>query len=246
MMLQFGIAAVALYALPTYLPAMDVRSMYLGFAGVAVVGLMLAPLLPNTAALAEGISIRGSEWRIILTVPALAGLLALAAFESSNVSTDAYLERIAVHAGLSDGEIGASLGLASLMGVPGAFAILWLGSRFGHAKPVFLGIAVGALSLYLTLNAGDYRTFLFWVCVHSVTWAFTLPYIQSLLADMDAGGAVVTAGGLASGAGGGLGPTAAAMLVTNSDYSGVLLVGLVAYAVAAVGIVIAGRALHAV
>ena len=246
MMLQFGIAAMALYALPTYLPAMDVRSMYLGFTGVAVVGLMLAPLLPNTAALAEGISIRGSEWRLILTVPALAGLLALAAFESSNVSTDAYLERIAVHAGLSDGEIGASLGLASLMGVPGAFAILWLGSRFGHAKPVFLGIAVGALSLYLTLNAGDYRTFLFWVCVHSVTWAFTLPYIQSLLADMDAGGAVVTAGGLASGAGGGLGPTAAAMLVTNSDYSGVLLVGLVAYAVAAVGIVIAGRALHAV
>ncbi len=246
MMFQFGIAAVALYALPTYLPDMDVRSMYLGFAAVGVLGLLLAGLLPNTAALAEGISIRGSEWRLILTVPALAGLVALAAFEASNVSTDAFLERIAVHAGLSDPEIGATLGTASLVGVIGAFAIVWVGARFGHARPVFLGIAVGAVSLYLTLNAQDYPSFLFWTCVHSLTWAFTLPYIQSLLADMDAGGAVVTAGGLASVAGAGLGPSAAAMMVTNSDYAGVLVVGLVAYALAAVGIVIAGRALHAV
>ncbi len=240
MMLQFGLAGVALYALPTYLPEMSVTQMYLGFATFNVLGIGLATLLPNTAALAEGISIRGSEWRLILAVPALAGLVALCAFEASNVSTDAYIERIAVFAGLSDEEIGSSLGIASLMGVPGAFAILWLGSRFGHTRPVFVGIAVGAVSLYFTLQAQDYWSFLMWTSIHSVTWAFTLPYIQSLLADMDPGGAVVTAGGLASGAGGGLGPSAAAMMVTNQDYSGVLVVGLAAYVVAALGIAVAG------
>jgi MFS family permease len=241
MMLQFGIAAVVLYALPTYLPEMNVTQMYLGFAFFNLLGLSLATLLPNTAALAEGISIRGSEWRLIFTIPALAGLLALCAFEASNVSTDAYIERIAVFAGLTDPEIGSSLGIASLMGVPGALAILWLGSRFGHARPVLLGVAVGAVSLTMTLQANDYRGFLFWLSVHSVTWAFTLPYIQSLLADMDPGGAVVTAGGLASGAGGGLGPSAAAMMVNSHDYSGVLLVGLAAYGFCALATLFAVR-----
>ena len=245
MMLQFGLAAVGLYALPTYLPEMNVTQMYLGFATLNLLGVGLATALPNTAALAEGVSIRGSEWRLILSLPALAGLLALCAFESSNVSTDAYIERIAVYAGLSDPEIGSSLGIASLMGVPGAFAILWLSDRFGHARPVLLGIAVGAVSLYFTLQAQDYTSFLLWASIHSVTWAFTLPYIQSLLADMDPGGAVVTAGGLASGAGGGLGPTAAALTVSSDDYSGVLWVGLAAYLVAAACIVFVGSRVKA-
>ncbi len=240
MMLQFGLAAVALYALPTYLPDMNATQMYLGFAALNLLGLALATALPDTAALAEGVSIRGSEWRLILSLPALAGLLALCAFEASNVSTDAYIERIAVFAGLSDAEIGTSLGIASLMGVPGAFAILWLSDRFGHARPVFVGIAVGAVSLYFTLHAQDFGSFLMWTSIHSVTWAFTLPYIQSLLADMDPGGAVVTAGGLASGAGGGLGPTAAALTVSSGDYSGVLWVGLATYAVAAACILFVG------
>lgn len=245
MMIQFGLAAVALYALPTYLPDLGPRQLYSGFAALGLLGLGLAALLPNSAALAAGISLRGSEWRLILTLPALAGLLALAAFETSNTSTDAFIERIAVHAGLSDPQIGVSLGIASLMGVPGAFAILWVGSRYGHARPVFAGIALGAASLYLLFEAQRYTSFMLWASVHSATWAFTLPYIQSLLADMDRGGAVVTAGGLASGAGGGLGPSAAALLVSSEDYSGVLLVGLAAYTIAATGILVAGHRLRA-
>ena len=139
---------------------------------------------------------------------------------------------------LSDEQIGVSLGIASLMGVPGAFMILWIGARFGHARPVFLGIAVGAVSLYGIMQAESYSSFLLWCSVHSVSWAFTTPYIQSLLADMDPGGAVVTAGGMASGAGGGLGPSATALLVSSQDYSGVLAVGLVTYGLAAIAVIV--------
>jgi hypothetical protein len=173
----------------------------------------------------------------------IAGLAALCFFEASNTGTDAFIERIAVFAGLSDAEIGTALGTASLMGVPGAFAILYLGSRFGHAKPVLIGIVIGAISLAGIKRADSYTGYIVWASIHSVTWAFTLPYIQSLLADMDPGGAVVTAGGMASGAGGGLGPAATAMMVSAQDYSGVLIVGLTAYLFAAGAVLVVGRSL---
>jgi len=241
MMLQFGIAGVFLWGLPTYLPDLDVRRLYLSFAAVQLAAMPFVALLPKDPADVAGISIRGSEWRLLLAVPALAGLAALCFSEASNIGTDVYLERIAVLAGLSDSEIGSSLGIASVLGVPGAFAILFVGSRFGHALPVLVGFAVGAASLWGIMEAESYMVFLLCVSIHSVTWAFVTPYIQSVLADLDPGGAVVTAGGIASGAGAGLGPAAAATLVTENDYSGVFLTSMAAYGIAATAIVIAAQ-----
>jgi DHA1 family inner membrane transport protein len=243
MMLQFGIAGVALWAIPTWLPELSVTGLYLAFAALQALSLSLVRSLPGDAADVAGISIRGSEWRLLLTLPAIAGLVALCFSEASNIGTDVYLERIAHHAGLSDGEIGSSLGIASVLGVPGAFAIVLVGSRFGHALPVLLGIAVGAASLVGILGATGYWDFLFFVSIHSVTWAFVTPYIQSLLADLDPGGAVVTAGGIASGAGAGLGPAAAASLVSANEYGGVLFTSTVAYGIAALAILITARGL---
>jgi len=243
MMLQFGIAGVALWAIPTWLPDLSVTALYLSFAALQAAALPLVRSLPANAADVAGISIRGSEWKLILTVPALAGLVALCFSEASNIGTDVYLERIAHHAGLSDSEIGASLGIASVLGVPGAFAIVLVGSRFGHALPVLVGIAVGAASLVGIMAATAFWDFLLYASIHSVTWAFVTPYIQSILADLDPGGAVVTAGGIASGAGAGLGPAAAASLVSANEYSGVLVTSLGAYTIAAVAIAITARGL---
>ncbi|MEL7043709.1 MAG: MFS transporter [Pseudomonadota bacterium] len=244
MMLQFGIAGVALWAIPTWLPDLSVGRLYLSFATLQLLALPLVRNLPSSTADGAGIRIRGSEWKLLLTVPALAGLAALCFSEASNVGTDVYLERIAYHGGLSDGEIGASLGIASMLGVPGAFAIVLVGSRFGHALPVLVGFAVGAVSLLGILQANGYVSFLLFTSIHSVTWAFVTPYIQSLLADLDPGGAVVTAGGIASGAGAGLGPAAAASLVSANNYGGVLTMGLLTYAVAAVAILITAHGLR--
>ncbi|EED33348.1 transporter, major facilitator family [gamma proteobacterium NOR5-3] len=239
MMLQFGLAAVGLWGLPTLLPDMNVTQMYLGFFALNLASLALLHFLPADAARAAGVSIRGEEWRLLLAVPALGGLAALFFFEGSNVGTDAYMERIAVFAGYSDAQIGTVLGIASLLGVPAAFAILFVSSRFGHSPPVFVGIAVGVVSLTGLMRADSYSTFFVWTCVHSASWAFTTPYMQSILADMDPGGAVVTAGGIASGAGSGAGPSAMAMLVSADDYSGVLSIGIAAYTLAAAAIALA-------
>jgi hypothetical protein len=238
MMLQFGLSAIAMYTLPTSFPELNAEQLYLGICAFNLGAFPLIRLLPQKAALAEGISIRASEWRLLITVPALAGLGALCFFETSNTASSAYVERIAVMAGLSDGEIGSALGISSMLAVPGAFMILWLGSRFGHARPVLAGIAIGGCALWALLQANSYYSYLLAISTLSITWAFTLPYVQSVLADQDRGGAVVAAGGIASGAGGGMGPAMASTLVTANDYSGVLLVGFTGYALSATFIIL--------
>ena len=245
MMLQFGLAGVFLWALPTFAPDLGVQTLYFSFATLQLVLLPIVLLLPTRAADVAGLSLRGSEWRLLFALPALAGLVALCFSEASNIGTDAYLERIAMLAGLSDEEIGISLGLASVLGMPGAFAILFVGSRFGHAVPVLFGFAVGTLSLIGIMAADSYAAFFVCTSIHSVAWAFVTPYIQSVLADLDPGGAVVTAGGIASGAGAGLGPAVAGSYVTEVDYSGVLTTSLAAFAIAAVAITIAARGIAA-
>jgi hypothetical protein len=119
-----------------------------------------------------------------------------------------------------------------------------VGSRFGHRLPVLVGVSIGVVSLWGLMHAPSYPLFFAWTCVHSISWAFTTPYIQSVLADMDPGGAVVTAGGIASGAGAGAGPASMAILVQADNYSGVLIVGLAAYTLAAISITVAGRLIH--
>lgn len=240
MMFQFGLAGVGLWALPTYLPHMTPTQLYMGFIGLQLLVFPLLHLLPAGAADMEGISIRGSEWKLLLSVTAIAGLIALCFNEASNIGTDVYLERIAVFAGLSDSEIGSALGIASVAGVPGAFAIVFVGSRFGHSLPVLVGIGIGALSLFGIMQADTHTEFLIYACIHSITWAFTTPYIQSILADLDPGGAVVTAGGLASGAGAGIGPAVIALWVTAGDYTAVLTVSLAAYCIVALSILVLG------
>lgn len=244
MMLQFGLAALGLWGLPTFFPAMTPTIMYLAFAALNVLALLLIPGLPRRAAAVAGISIRASEWKLLLSVPALGGLFALFSFEGSNVGTDAYMERVAVFAAYSDAQIGQVLGIASLVGVPAAFAIFFVSKRVGHQVPVLTGVTVGAVSLFALMNVESYGTFFVWTCIHSASWAFTTPYIQSILADMDPGGAVVTAGGIASGAGAGVGPAAMALRVTAEDYTGVLVVGLVLYGCCAAAILIATMAMR--
>lgn len=242
MTLQFGLGAVGLYLLPSFASQMNAQELYLMMAGICVLGLPLTRYLPERAAKAEGVSISGSEWRLLLTLPALAGLVALCFFEASNNANATFIERIAVFVEIPDEDIGLALGLSSMAGVPGGLAILWLGSRFGHAKPVIAGICVGAIALFALFQISDFGGYLVAICTLSFTWAFTLPYLQSILADMDSGGAVVAAGGIASGAGGGIGPAAASLSVTAQNYDGVLIVGLVCYLLAIVATVIAARA----
>jgi hypothetical protein len=85
-------------------------------------------------------------------------------------------------------------------------------SRPGLSSPSATSAVPGSLAMAMAAGIAPTR---------STLWALasTLPYIQSLPADMDPRGAVVTAGALASSAGGGIGPSATALLEDKSAWS---------------------------
>ena len=119
--------------------------------------------------------------------------------------------------------LGMVLGVASLVGIPGALAVTWLGDRYGYFLPI-AGAATAQLAVMLwLLRAEGFTAYFVIACVYSIGWAFVLPYFQALCARIDPRGSVVVAGGFATGAAGFFGPAGAALLVRPGDYG--LMIG---------------------
>jgi MFS family permease len=152
----------------------------------------------------------------------LLGALGFAIFEAANTAQFTYVERLGVSLALTDQQVGSALLIASLAGIPGAFVIVLLGSRFGRVAPLTLGIALSICGL-LTLITGDsFASYLLGTSLMGFSWAFCLPYIQGLLAELDPHGSAVAAGSASSTIGGSIGPGLAALAVGGGSYTRVL------------------------
>lgn len=218
MAMQFALSGVGLYLLPPLMPLIGVTGLFTGFATAALLGLLLVGAVPGGDRPAVTVGAPAVEWRIILAPTALLCLLAYGLFESAQMGQFAYIERIGVHLHLPADEIGLALGVASLVGIPGALAVIWLGTRFGHLLPI-AGAALAQAGMMAWLLRADGFGAYFLICsVFSVCWAFVLPYFQALCARIDPRGSVVVAGGFATGSAGFLGPAGAALLVRPGDY----------------------------
>lgn len=75
----------------------------------------------------------------------LLGALGFAVYEAANTAQFTYLERLGVSLALTDQQIGLALLIASLAGIPGAFTIVFLGSRLGRMLPLSFGVGLGLL-----------------------------------------------------------------------------------------------------
>jgi MFS family permease len=111
-----------------------------------------------------------------------------------------------------DEQIGTMLLIASLVGIPGAFSIVFIGDRFGRTGPLVLGIgiAIGGL-LLLTFFSSIFTLYLLGGSMLGFSWAYCLPYIQGLTAALDPNGSAVAAAASASTIGGAVGPALAAL-----------------------------------
>ena len=135
-----------------------------------------------------------------------------------------YSERIGVALELTAGQLGTSLGLASLVGVPGALAVTFLGSRYGRFVPIAAVALLQAASALWLIVATGFLDYLVIVCVFGAGWAIVLPYFQGICARLDPSGGVVVAGGFVTSLAGFAGPATAALLVMPGDYRRLLLV----------------------
>jgi len=220
--LQFIVSGLGLYGLPVYSEILGVEGMFLSIAGLDIAGFVLTRFLPGRAVDSPGFSRLRTELSVLLTWATLLGALGFAIYEAANTAQFTYLERLGVSFGLTDRQVGSALLIASLSGIPGAFAIVILGSRFGRIGPLTVGVGLSICGLLALINRESFGSYLIGASLLGFAWAFCLPYIQGLMAELDPHGSAVAAGSASSTIGGSIGPGLAALAVGGSSYRPVL------------------------
>lgn len=229
--LQFIVSGVGLYVLPVYSPQLGASGMYFLFAAIGALALLCTGLLPRHADAHRNSTTASSERGVLLSIVTIAAMLGYCLFEIALSAQFTYVERLAVGIDLSDAQTGTALLIASLVGIPGAFTIVLIGHRFGRIVPLSFGTMIAISGLVLLIRADDYASYFLGSCFMGFSWAFCLPYIQSLLASLDRHGSAIAAGSALATVGGAAGPGIAAMIVAASSYKHVFLFSIAVFVV---------------
>jgi len=240
--LQFMVGGIGLYLVPVYADEMGAVGLFTGFAVLDCLALLLAQFLPTAKAEESIQGESASELKILLTVSSLLAISGFAVFEAANNAQFTYIERFGVALGISDQSVGFSLLIASLIGIPGAFSIVIIGRRFGTLAPLTLGIAIAIGGLIILFNADSYGAYIVGSCCMAFSWAFCLPFIQSLLATIDRKGSAIAAGTSFATFGIAAGPGMAAIIVTGGRYANVFLLSIGLFVLTLVVFLYADRA----
>jgi len=236
--LQFVVSGLGLYVVPVYSVDLGVAGTFLLIAGLQAGALVLLRWLPAaTPPPAPSAVVRG-ERQILIAATTIFALLGYGLFEAANTAQFTYIERWGVALALPDARIGIALMIASMVGIPGAIMVVLMGHRWGYLRPLLGGMIVAISGLALLMLTRTYSWYFVAGCFLGFSWAFCLPYIQSLMASIDRQGSAVAAGSSIATVGGAVGPGLAALVVGGGDYRAVFLLSLALYAVAAASFVI--------
>ncbi|MGI9205330.1 MAG: MFS transporter, partial [Woeseiaceae bacterium] len=230
---QFGISAIGLYGLPYVLPLVGAAGMFVLMAIAAAATLLLTTAVVHREAAASDQAI---ELHMLLRPAAILAMLGIGLYETANFMQYTYAERIGLGFGLTNVQIGETLGLATLLGVPAGLAVVWLGDRFGQLMPLLAAIACSVGGHILLLNSSAPVMYVIASCMIGGGWAFGLAYFYSIEARLDPGGSVVVVGGFFTSCGSAIGPALAAMLVKPDVFDDVLLAAMGVFAL--VGVVV--------
>jgi len=193
MVLQFGLSAVGLYALPYALPGIGVIGMYLTLASVALISLTLRDSVVHRESAAVEPAI---EIHTLMKPAAILIMFGIGLYETANFMQYTYSERIGISFGLSNIQIGKALGISSLIGVPSALVVAWLGDRFGQLRPLLAAIILSVLAHLLLLMPTGVVSYYIAICALGAAWAFGLAYFYALEARLDPGGSIAVVGGI--------------------------------------------------
>ena len=221
--LQFMVSGLGLYALPVFSDQLGASGLFMGLAGLEVLGLALAVNLPGRHAGNVRRERSRTEIQVLLAAATITGTLGFALFEAGYTAQFTYVERLAVALSFSDQQTGLALMIASLAGIPGAFCIILMGQRFGRIGPLTVGITIALAGISLLIASEQFITYVLATSMISFSWAFCLPFIQGLLASLDPHGSAVAAASASSTMGGAIGPGLAAVVVVSGSYDMVFL-----------------------
>jgi len=217
LVMQFGLGGLGLLLLPDIVVIMGPRIIFLTIATLSFLALAIIPLLSDYPVVSADHHTATAK-NLMATELVILTLLAIFFFQASGIGVFAFIERLGQFYHLSIEWISFSLALSSWVGIPGSFAAILLSTRFGRLAPIVGAIAVACFGFWLLLFAKNPQVFLWGNILLAFAWAFILPYLFGICAELDKVGQMAAFGGMASKIGLATGPLVAAKILSGDNY----------------------------
>jgi predicted MFS family arabinose efflux permease len=234
---QLSMQVLALAVFPTFVTNHGLDAIFVFLAAVALACLPLVALFPRNmpavpaAATAPLASAVGAGDARSISAAGLLGLAAQALYFLAPAAVWGYFERIGHTFGLSLGQIGLALSIASVAAIAGALLVVALGTRAPRKPSMLIGTVLSVIAMLMLIDGSGVTPFLAAAALFNFAWNYTFPYQMGVLATLDRTGAVAIAslvvqlGGLA------LGPVLASFLHPERGYTTILVACIACYVV---------------
>ncbi len=142
----------------------------------------------------------------------------------------AYLFLIGINGGATEQEVAIGLTASQFTGVAGAFCAAMVGNRFGRGKSLSVAILLTLLPLFVLFGPTGALIYGIVVCVYNYGWNLTHPYLLAAMASFDRSGRTVINAVACQMLGLANGPWIAARVIDGGDYSNVVWLGILLFA----------------
>jgi predicted MFS family arabinose efflux permease len=192
------------------------------FVALCILGLLLVRFVPAHGHVQSVAPSRAG----LLSRPVLLALAGCFLFYVNIGAFWTYIERIGVAAGIGLSAISNGLAFATAASMVGVFFAWWLGGRRGFLMPIAVSAAGIVLAVVLLTGNLQVTAYVVSNVIYGIAWNLSMTYQYSAVNIVDRSRRGVALAPALHNAGGAAGPAIAALVVTETDHTGVLwLVG---------------------
>lgn len=240
LLIQWSLGGFGIMYLPGLVPEYGTGALFLSLVSFTLVTLIMLPFLPNYLVGNHHVDNKGIqsekaelvEKSEIKTKPLLLNLFAIFLFQAANMGLFAYMISLGKAEGLSIAFMSNALGVASWVALLGALLVILVGTKYGRTIPLVVAILLTAFCSWLLHFSEIADVYLITNIIIGITWAFVLPYLFGICAELDKAGQMAAMGGFASKMGLASGPMVAALLFgsNTSEPNYALIINIAAIA----------------
>ena len=225
LLVQALAGGLGVMALPPLVPQFGTQVLFAALILFSAITLLLLQFLPDyppramstTRVVGSGLAAKG---------PYLFALASVFLFQAANMGLYAFVIGLGKSYGLNVEFVSETLGIANWFGILGATLVIWLSTRYGIFRPIFVGIVLTVLGTW-ALMLSDVKWI--WIAsniVTAVTWNFVIAYLLGMCSRFDYAGQSAVWAGFVSKMGLATGPLIGSFVLDGSRYTILIAVSL--------------------
>ena len=208
---------------PSLMAVSGVNTLFYLMAGLAVATMVFLPKFPR-----RGVTVTGADFpdevdssSEPVPIALYFGLFGGFVYYLAVFGFWGFIERMGMQAGLEDSTVGYALGISQLAAIVGALLAAGAAQRFGRFLPLLLALLGQLWVLWVLVGQFSSWSFYAGACAYQGLYVMATSYQLGVIAHLDSKGKFIVVMTALQGLGAALGPSIAAGLINDGDYSGI-------------------------